>query len=65
MLTIHDKHIILGSIGGASAPVLPDGWGAGWLSPPAVVDNGNGTGAINGSASMVWLLCPAYPNANN
>lgn len=52
MLTIHDKHIILGGIGGASAPVLPDGWDSSWIAPPA-----HDEASVNGKTDICGLVC--------
>ena len=52
MLTVSDNHIVLGSIGGGSAPVLPDGWDGVWLSPPDITST-----TINGKTDVCGLVC--------
>ena len=54
MLTINDKNIILGSIGGGggSAPVLPDDWDSGWMLPPTYDAT-----TVNGKTDICGIVC--------
>ena len=49
MLTIHDKHVILGSIGGGGGVAPPAN---GWLAPPVMTET-----TMNGKTDALGMFC--------